>query len=124
MTEDADVGFHVYCMNGTQKVDVIPWERVPSHMVMEEGMAVCTRTDTRNSPLIGCYSIQLQVESFTDYVEFDNSYSYLKSKKVWFTLVVDPPIITGGKASETIVEEVEKAFNKYYGSKQMVQVRW
>ena len=38
MTEDADVGFHVYCMNGTQKVDVIPWERVPSHMVMEEGM--------------------------------------------------------------------------------------
>ena len=61
MTEDADVGFHVYCMNGTQKVDVIPWERVPSHMVMEEGMAVCTRTDTRNSPLIGCYSINFKL---------------------------------------------------------------
>ena len=47
MTEDADIGFHVYCMNGNDKVDVFPWERVSSHVAMEEGMTVCIRADTR-----------------------------------------------------------------------------
>ena len=91
MTEDADIGFHVYCMNGNDKVDVFPWERVSSHVAMEEGMTVCMRADTRrfisNIVLSTYYN-----DCLADYVEFDNSYSYLKSKKLWFTVAVEPPL--------------------------------
>jgi len=58
MTEDADIGFHVYCMNGNDKVDVFPWERVSSHVAMEEGIAVCIRADTRK------YILKLTILSF------------------------------------------------------------
>ncbi|XP_046633859.1 SEC14-like protein 2 [Daphnia pulicaria] len=73
MTEDSDIGFSVYYVerNG-DRVDIITNERVQSHLMMEEGDVVCVR------PVL--------------YVlEFDNSYSYLRSKKVWYRVVVDLP---------------------------------
>ncbi|EFX85317.1 hypothetical protein DAPPUDRAFT_237865 [Daphnia pulex] len=73
MTEDGDIGFSAYYVerNG-EKVDLMSSERIQSHLMMEEGELLCVR------PVL--------------YVlEFDNSYSYLRSKKVWYNVAVDLP---------------------------------
>ncbi|XP_046460982.1 SEC14-like protein 2 isoform X2 [Daphnia pulex] len=75
MTEDCDIGFSVYYMEDDGKRVDLMNERMQSHLVMEEGQIVCTRTCT--------------------YVlEFDNSYSVLRSKTVWHHMVVDLPSST------------------------------
>ncbi|XP_059350802.1 SEC14-like protein 2 [Daphnia carinata] len=73
MTEEGDIGFRVYYLeNEKDKVDVINNVRVESHMIMEEGEIVCTRP--------ALYVVQ-----------FDNSYSYLRSKTIWYRIVVHLP---------------------------------
>ncbi|EFX85378.1 hypothetical protein DAPPUDRAFT_222627 [Daphnia pulex] len=74
MTEEGDIGFRLYYVKSRsgQKFDVVNMERVESHLVMEEGEIVCTR------PVLYI-------------VEFDNSYSYLRSKKLWYRITVDLP---------------------------------
>jgi len=44
MTEDGDLGFRVFYLNGKEKVDVVPFNRVDCHTFMEEGRIVCTQT--------------------------------------------------------------------------------
>jgi len=71
-SEDGDIGFHIYYVDGDEKVDVIPWSRVDCHVVQEEGRVACSR--------------------LTSYViEFDNSFSYLRSKKIWYAIDVELP---------------------------------
>ena len=41
LTEDGDLGFRVFYVNGDEKVDIIPWSRVDSHLVAEEGRIAC-----------------------------------------------------------------------------------
>ncbi|KAI9561267.1 hypothetical protein GHT06_012223 [Daphnia sinensis] len=73
MTEGGDIGFRVYYVeNEKDKVDVVSSVRLDSHLMMEEGEIVCTRP--------ALYVVQ-----------FDNSYSYLKSKMIWYRIVVDLP---------------------------------
>jgi hypothetical protein len=46
MTEDCDIVFNVYYVeNDEERVDLMN-ERIQSHLVMEEGQIVCTRTCT------------------------------------------------------------------------------
>ncbi|XP_046460797.1 SEC14-like protein 2 [Daphnia pulex] len=74
MTEDGDIGFGVhYVERNGDKFDLVNNERVESHLMMEEGELLCTR------PVLYV-------------VEFDNSFSYLRSKKLWYRIVVDLPI--------------------------------
>ncbi|KZS17891.1 SEC14 protein 2 [Daphnia magna] len=74
MTEEGDIGFRVYyyAENEKEKVDVVSNARLESHLMMQEGEIVCTR------PAI--YVVQ-----------FDNSYSYFSSKKIWYRVIVDLP---------------------------------
>ena len=44
MTEDGDLGFRVFYLDGKQKIDVVPFNRVDCHTFMEEGRIVCTQT--------------------------------------------------------------------------------
>jgi hypothetical protein len=46
MTEDCDIGFSVYYMEDDGKRVDLMNERMQSHLVMEEGQIVCTRTCT------------------------------------------------------------------------------
>jgi len=45
-SEDGDIGFHIYYVDGDEKVDVIPWSRVDCHVVQEEGRVACSRLTT------------------------------------------------------------------------------
>ena len=45
-SEDGDIGFHIYYVDGDEKVDVIPWSRVDCHVVQEEGRVSCSRLTT------------------------------------------------------------------------------
>ena len=41
MTDEGDIGFHVYYKEDGEKVDVVPYERIDSHLSIEEGEIVC-----------------------------------------------------------------------------------
>ncbi|XP_057372735.1 SEC14-like protein 2 [Daphnia carinata] len=72
MTEGGDVGFRIYKKDSKDKDDLIPNERVDSHLIMEEGQIECRQP--------GNYVF-----------EFDNSFSYLRGKKILYHVIVDPP---------------------------------
>ncbi|XP_046633901.1 SEC14-like protein 2 [Daphnia pulicaria] len=69
MTEGGDIGFRIYHVNGSKEdiVEVVPVSRIESHLVMEEGEIICD--------YIGKYV-----------VEFENSFSFFKSKKVYYNV--------------------------------------
>ncbi|XP_057372739.1 SEC14-like protein 2 [Daphnia carinata] len=73
MTEEGDIGFGIhYVERNGERVDLVNNERVESNLIMEEGEVACTR------PVLYV-------------VEFDNSYSFLRSKKIWYRIIVDLP---------------------------------
>ncbi|EFX85375.1 hypothetical protein DAPPUDRAFT_314193 [Daphnia pulex] len=69
MTEGGDIGFRIYHVAGSKQdiVEVVPVSRIESHLVMEEGEIICD--------YIGKYV-----------VEFENSFSFFKSKKVYYNV--------------------------------------
>ncbi|KAK4004691.1 SEC14-like protein 2 [Daphnia magna] len=73
MTEGGDIGFRVYSKDSKGHEDLFPPCRVDSHLVMEEGQVIC------NQP--GNYVF-----------EFDNTHSYLRSKKVRYHIVLQPSL--------------------------------
>ncbi|XP_045616077.2 SEC14-like protein 2 [Procambarus clarkii] len=72
-TEDFDVGFGVSrkVKKGEEEI-LVPMQRVNSQLVTEEGYLVCT-------------------EPGTYVVTFDNEFSYVRSKKILYTVHVEPP---------------------------------
>ncbi|XP_032781292.1 SEC14-like protein 2 [Daphnia magna] len=72
MTEGGDVGFRIYKKDSKDHDNLIPSSRVDSHLIMEEGHIKCHQP--------GNYVF-----------EFDNSFSYLRAKKIRYHVVVDPP---------------------------------
>lgn len=43
MTEGGDIGFRVYCKNKEEgTVELVPFDRIESHLVMEEGELICS----------------------------------------------------------------------------------
>jgi len=104
LSEDADIGFHIYFFNGKEKVDLIPFERVNAHIMMEEGMVMSSHAATH-------------------FVEFDNSYSYIRSKKIWFSVNTEELEHTK-KVTPVLNDQVEKAFKQYYNTKIARTVKW
>lgn len=72
MTEGGDVEFRIYKKDSKDHDNLIPSSRVDSHLIMEEGHIKCHQP--------GNYVF-----------EFDNSFSYLRAKKIRYHVVVDPP---------------------------------
>ncbi|KAI9561416.1 hypothetical protein GHT06_012373 [Daphnia sinensis] len=71
-SEEGDVAFAIYRKeNNGQMIAVVPNERVDCHVSPEEGEICCDCT--------GVYI-----------VEFDNSFSYFRSKKIWYSFQSNP----------------------------------
>ncbi|XP_046460721.1 SEC14-like protein 2 [Daphnia pulex] len=69
-SEDNDISFAVYRKQGSELLPIIPPNRVECAMSAEEGEIHCNETGTY-------------------VVEFDNSFSYFRSKKIWFLVTVE-----------------------------------
>ncbi|EFX85361.1 hypothetical protein DAPPUDRAFT_193891 [Daphnia pulex] len=69
-SEDNDISFAVYRKQGSELLPIIPPNRVECAMSAEEGEIHCNETGTY-------------------VVEFDNSFSYFRSKKIWFSVTVE-----------------------------------
>ncbi|EFX85360.1 hypothetical protein DAPPUDRAFT_300433 [Daphnia pulex] len=69
-SEGSDIGFAVYRKEGSELIPVVPHDRVDCHLSAEEGEIPCDST--------GVYV-----------VEFDNSFSYLCSKKIWYSISIE-----------------------------------
>ncbi|XP_046460719.1 SEC14-like protein 2 [Daphnia pulex] len=74
-SEESDIGFAVYRKEGSELIPVVPPERVDCHLSAEEGEIPCDST--------GVYV-----------VEFDNSFSYLRSKKIWYSISIESMKLT------------------------------
>nr|CAD7193621.1 unnamed protein product [Timema douglasi] len=84
-TEGHDIKFGVLCKNADEKdTVVIPIHRVTSHTVDEVGVITCP-------------------EPATYMVVFDNSYSYLRNKKLHYSIQVTPPIKMSMLSDEEVV---------------------
>lgn len=70
-SEEGDIGFGIFKRDGGAKSVVVPKDRVDCHMAPEEG--------------------EIDTEPGRYVVEFDNSYSYLRSKNIWYSITVDRP---------------------------------
>jgi len=68
-SEEGDIAFSVYQRCKGVKIPVVPKDRVDSHIAAEEG--------------------EIRVDPGQYVVEFDNSYSYLRSKTIWYAVWVD-----------------------------------
>ena len=93
MSEEGDVGFRVFYLEEDKKVEVVPWQRIDSHLMMESGAISCWRSTTCQffSQFFSLFDNVNNVRSVADIVEFDNSFSYLRSKTVWYSLKVEEP---------------------------------
>jgi len=68
-SEEGDISFGIYKKNGNQKTVIVPKDRVDCHIAAEEG--------------------EISVEPSEYVIEFDNSFSYLRSKIIWYSIDVD-----------------------------------
>ncbi|XP_057372019.1 SEC14-like protein 2 [Daphnia carinata] len=69
-SEEGDISFAIYRKEDGQMIPVVPHERVDCHVSPEEGEICCGST--------GAYV-----------VEFDNSFSYFRSKKIWYSITIE-----------------------------------
>ncbi|XP_046461159.1 SEC14-like protein 4 [Daphnia pulex] len=68
-TEEGDLAFAVYRKKGNELIPIVSHDRIDCDVSPEEGEIRCDYS--------GVYV-----------VEFDNSYSYFRSKKIWFSITV------------------------------------
>lgn len=74
VTEDGDINFQlVYMRENGEEMLILPRDRYESHQLLEKGEIVCI--------YCGRYIM-----------EFDNSYSYFRSKKLWYNIDVVKPM--------------------------------
>ena len=88
---EGDIGFHIYYKKNTKDVDVIPWDRVDSHIAEESGQIICIHRCACNLTIKISTVIRLNRAYrvfiiFADIVVFDNSFSYWRSKKLSYSL--------------------------------------
>lgn len=69
-SEDSDIAFAVYRKQGSELIPIVPHDRVDCDVASEEGEIDCD--------ISGVYV-----------VEFDNSFSYLRSKKIWYSITIE-----------------------------------
>ena len=93
MTVEGDIGFHIYRVQAKEKTDVVPLCRVDSHVFMEDGEIVCTQAATCKFYKIFSFFSYFKILFFVDVIEFDNSFSYLRSKTVHYSIHVEDPVV-------------------------------
>jgi len=69
-SESGDIAFYAYLKSDGEKVELYPKERIECHLIREEGSVPCEK--------MGTYVI-----------EFDNTYSYFRTKKIWYDISIE-----------------------------------
>jgi hypothetical protein len=92
MTEDGDIGYQiVYVKEDGEEVIMLPRDRVDSHQKIEAGEIVCIYSGKckwfQNSGKTN-FEFTHFSKSLLDVIEFDNSYSYFRSKKLCYSIDV------------------------------------
>lgn len=82
---------------------VVPRERVDCHISNEEGQICCDHAGSCKHILTPSFSIPLLIKEtltqISDVVEFDNTFSYLRSKKIWYSIRVEDASDSNGYGS-------------------------
>ncbi len=97
MTEGGDLAYRVYRKNAEEgTVDLVPHGRVESNLYIEEGQILCESTGKCKIENLTEWSNfqcikNIQYLCFSDVLEFDNTYSIVKMKKIRYFITVDPP---------------------------------
>ena len=89
MTDAGDIAFRVF----TKDAELLPTNKVESHLVMEEGEICCeSKGECKSSSKSQIQILFTNLNfNYSDLFEFDNTFSMLKSKKVRYLIVVLPP---------------------------------
>jgi len=82
-TEEDDIGIEIYYKKNSKKIEVIPAERIDSSLFVHEGEIVCKNL-------------------YTHVFVFDNTFSYLRAKKVWYRFTIAYP--TASEIENTYLE--------------------
>jgi len=85
-TEEGDIGFEIYNKKDKKKFHIVPNERIDTHLCKQEGELVCKDISTH-------------------VVIFDNSFSYLRSKTIWYRFTIAYPT----------AKEIEEAYLELRG---------
>ncbi|XP_046460717.1 SEC14-like protein 2 [Daphnia pulex] len=88
-SEESDIAFAIYRKQGSELISIVPHDRVDCHMSPEEGEIFCD--------YVGVYV-----------VEFDNSFSYLRSKKIWYSITIESskPVCQNGNNLDYLDAEI------------------
>jgi hypothetical protein len=105
MTEGGDIRFRVYTKNAKGSTEDLVYPcRVDSHLAMEEGQITCEEPGKcMNKSALSYYIVShphnnnnslciCPYVTRTDVFEFDNTFSYLRTKKVRYQIFVEPPL--------------------------------
>lgn len=95
-SEEGDVAFAVYRKTGNELTPLVPHDRVDCHISAEEGEIQCDAPGLCKC-LVGSPFHYIKHNEFpillhffsSDVVEFDNSFSYIRSKKIWYAISVE-----------------------------------
>ena len=112
MSEGGDLAYYVYCKSRNEgTVDLVPLDRVDSHLNMEIGQITCEKAGKCNSTFKSISQFfkkrdKLIVKkklSVLDVFVFDNTFSYVQVKKVHYKIQIEPPskidVISSGRHS-------------------------
>ena len=92
LSEGGDVGFGISRISSNEIVELVPHGRVDSHLLIEEGQIVCDCIGKcKNYCFFSAMSNKPMPFFSADVVEFDNGFSYLKTKKVHYAIAIDLP---------------------------------
>lgn len=97
MTEGGDIGFRITLIDAINKegIEMVPLSRIESHLVMEEGEIICDTVGKCKSRfykafILICIMDKQYVDQYvdSDVVEFENSFSFFRTKKVYYLISV------------------------------------
>ena len=98
MTEGGEIAYRVFRKTASlsEIEELIPSNKVESHLMFEENEIIC---DSPGKCVLFCYYKSIWHSHFmisslfylSDFIEFDNTFSYMKSKKVRYSIAVLPP---------------------------------
>lgn len=83
----------MYRKQGSELIPIVPYDRVDCDVSPEEGEIDCDYTGVckSSSTVFICLFFKLidLLLLSADVVEFDNSFSYLRSKKIWYSITIE-----------------------------------
>ena len=89
-SEDGDIKFAVYHKKDDGVDEIVPRERIDCLSSVEEGEIKCIEAGQCNTShfVHFTFSTYFSFSNIADLVEFDNTYSLIRSKKIWYDISI------------------------------------